>query len=120
MSYTNADFEKSKEVYDMAELGCNVKNCAYNKEQCCCKGDIMVGGRKACCGEDTCCESFVEREHECCTNSMNRPYKNISIDCEAENCKYNHSLRCVAEHVNISGNGAKHASGTVCATFTEA
>ena len=28
----------------MAELKCGVLNCSYNQEDCCCKGDIMVGG----------------------------------------------------------------------------
>lgn len=104
----------------MAELGCSVKNCVYNKEECCCKGDIMVGGHKALCEEETCCESFVDRTHDSYMSSVGKPYKQISIDCEAENCKYNHSLRCVAEHVEISGNGADKSSATVCATFTEA
>ena len=104
----------------MAELGCGVKNCVYNKEERCCKGDIMVGGRRASREEDTCCESFRDRSTDSFTNSMEKPHKNISIDCEVENCKYNHSLRCVAERVDIRGNGAKNSSGTLCATFTEA
>lgn len=104
----------------MAELGCGVRNCVYNKEECCCKGDIMIGGRKACCGADTCCESFIARKTDSVSNNVGKPYKNISIDCEVENCKYNHSLRCVAEHVDIRGNGADNSAGTVCATFTEA
>ena len=31
----------------MAELRCEAKNCAYNNSQCCCKGEIMVGGMRA-------------------------------------------------------------------------
>ena len=104
----------------MAELGCSVKNCVYNKDEYCCKGDIMVGGHKARKEDDTCCESFVDRKTDSFTNSTGKPYKHISIDCAAENCKYNHSLRCVADHVDIRGNGAKDSSGTICATFTEA
>ena len=103
----------------MAELGCSVKNCVYNKTECCCKGDILVGGPRATCEDDTCCESFVDKRTDSFSNSTGKPYKNISIDCEAENCKYNHSLRCVAEHVSISGNGANNSSDTVCATFAE-
>lgn len=104
----------------MAELGCGVRNCVYNKDEYCCKGDILVGGRKANREDETCCESFVDRREDSFTNSAEKPYKTISIDCEAENCKYNHSMRCVAEHVDIRGNGAKNSSGTLCATFTEA
>jgi len=104
----------------MAVLGCAVRNCVYNKEEQCCKGDIMVGGRKACKEDETCCDSFVDRKNDSVSNSAKTPYNHISIDCEAENCKYNHNLRCVAEHVDIKGNGAKTSSGTLCATFTEA
>ena len=103
----------------MAELGCGVKNCVYNKSEYCCKGDIMVGGKRACREDDTCCESFKDRSIDSFSNSNEKPYKNISIDCEAENCKYNHSLRCVAEHVDIRGNGANGSKDTLCATFTE-
>ena len=31
----------------MAELKCVVENCTYNNDKCCCKGDIMVGGKEA-------------------------------------------------------------------------
>ena len=44
----------------MAELKCAVDNCAYNRSECCCKGDIMVGGKRACCEDETCCESFAQ------------------------------------------------------------
>ena len=104
----------------MAELKCAVENCTYNKACYCSKGDIMVGGKHACKEDETCCESFVDRSRDSFSNSAEKPYKNISIDCEAENCKYNHSLRCVAEHVDIRGNGAGSSGGTLCATFTEA
>lgn len=49
------------EVIIMAELKCGVENCSYNKEKCCCKGDIMVGGKHADCCNDTCCESFAQK-----------------------------------------------------------
>lgn len=31
----------------MTKLECSVKNCVYNEEPYCCKGDIMVEGRDA-------------------------------------------------------------------------
>ena len=40
----------------MAQLDCSVDNCIYNKEECCCKGDIMVGGKHADKKDDTSCE----------------------------------------------------------------
>jgi hypothetical protein len=39
---------QKQEVVFMATLACNAKNCAYNEESKCCKGDIMVGGKNAC------------------------------------------------------------------------
>ncbi len=43
-----------------------------------------------------------------------------SIGCEAEKCKYNHNLRCVADHIDVKGYDAKSSSETACATFIEA
>ena len=54
----------------MAELKCSVDNCAYNKSECCCKGDILVGGKHACCDDDTCCESFAESKGDRFTNAL--------------------------------------------------
>ena len=34
----------------MAELRCRITNCVYNKDEYCCKGDIMVGGANFGCG----------------------------------------------------------------------
>ena len=48
----------------MAELKCVVENCTYNNDKCCCKGDIMVGGKEAQKENDTCCESFKDRTGE--------------------------------------------------------
>lgn len=42
----------------MAQLTCGAQACSYNQDNCCCKGDIMVGGKHAECCENTCCESF--------------------------------------------------------------
>ena len=35
-------------------------NCAYNKEDSCCKDNIHVGGKNAKVTDETCCESFRE------------------------------------------------------------
>ena len=72
----------------MAELKCVVENCTYNNDKCCCKGDIMVGGKEAQKENDTCCESFKDRTGESASNAMN-PCRTISIDCEAVKCVYN-------------------------------
>lgn len=105
----------------MAELQCMVENCFYNHETCCCKGDIMVGGKHACCDQETCCESFTQRREseDAYTSSLSHPSKTISIDCEAVKCVYNSNYKCVAEHVDIKGCGACDCRETLCATFRE-
>ena len=66
----------------MAQLKCEVNNCAYNDSCLCCKGDIMVGGKHACCDDETCCESFVDEKRDSFTSALDHPSKTISIDCE--------------------------------------
>lgn len=103
----------------MAELKCGVTNCSYNQEDCCCKGDIMVGGSHACNCDDTCCESFSQRREGAYVSSLDHPCRTISIDCEAEKCVYNSNYKCHAEHVDIKGGGACDCRQTQCATFRE-
>lgn len=103
----------------MADLNCGVQNCSYNKDNCCCKGDIMVGGKHACEADCTCCESFRERKGDSFSNAISHPSQTISIDCEAIKCIYNNDYRCHATHVDIKGNQAKSSMETLCATFQE-
>ena len=105
----------------MADLRCAVENCGYNEQQLCCKGDICVGGQKACDCEGTCCESFTQRREgmDSFKSSVTHPSKTISIDCEAVKCVYNSNYKCHADHVDIKGCGAYDCKGTVCATFSE-
>lgn len=105
----------------MADLKCGVENCTYNEEHYCCKGDIMVGGKHACSTEETSCESFAQRKegNDSYTSSLSHPSKAISIDCEAVKCVYNSNYKCVANHVDIAGNGANASRETACATFKE-
>ena len=103
----------------MAQLDCSVDNCIYNKEECCCKGDIMVGGKHADKKDDTCCESFAEKLGDSYTSALEHPCKTISIDCEAVKCVYNSNYKCHAEHVDIKGCGACDCRETACATFKE-
>ena len=101
----------------MAELKCGVDSCSYNKEKCCCKGDIMVGGKHADCCNDTCCESFAQKKDYSYTSSLEHPCRTISIVCEAVKCVYNSNYKCHAEHVDIKGGGANSSAGTECSTF---
>ena len=77
----------------MAQLTCGVITCGYNKEKCCCKGDIMVGGNYAEEDKETCCDSFRPQGPDCYASSFDHPCQTISIDCEATNCKYNSNYK---------------------------
>ena len=103
----------------MAQLDCTVENCVYNKSNCCCKGDIMVGGKHASNKDDTCCESFTEAKGDRVTSALDHPSKTISIDCEAVKCVFNSNYKCIAEHVDIRGVDAEKSMETACATFTD-
>ncbi len=103
----------------MAQLDCAVTNCGYNKDCYCSKGDIMVGGKHACCEDDTCCESFVDGKKDSFTSALSHPCRTISIDCEAVKCMYNSNYKCVADHVDIKGCGAEGCRETSCGTFKE-
>lgn len=103
----------------MAELRCSVDNCVHNKSEYCCKGDILVGGKHACCNDDTCCESFSETKSDRFTSSTGHPSSVISIDCEAVKCIYNSNYKCTANHVDIKGCGACDCAETACSTFQE-
>ena len=104
----------------MAELRCGVENCLYNNSDCCCKGDIMVGGMRADSSGQTCCESFRDEPEGRARNSMDdHPCNTISIDCEVVKCTYNTNYRCYADRVDIRGGGARDCRETECATFKE-
>lgn len=103
----------------MAVLKCSVKTCAYNKSDCCCKGDIMVGGKHAQNTDETCCDSFKAQDKDSYVSALDHPCETISIDCEATKCVYNTNYKCNADKVDIKGNNASDSRQTLCATFRE-
>ena len=105
----------------MADLRCNAKNCNYNKDSLCSKGDIMIGGQNATNDQGTCCDSFfaIREGRDSYTSSLSHPSHTISIDCEAQNCIYNHNYKCLAKKVQISGGHSDDHRDTACATFSE-
>ncbi len=105
--------------YAMTNLNCGAVSCSYNKDKCCCKGDIQVGGKHASDCENTCCESFHKRSGDVYTSAISHPSPTISIDCEVAKCIYNADYRCSAEHVDIKGSNADTSRDTICATFRE-
>ncbi|HIZ43708.1 MAG TPA: DUF1540 domain-containing protein [Firmicutes bacterium] len=101
----------------MTDLTCSVNNCIHNADKCCCKSSIMVDGAGATCCGDTCCASFDERTQGCATNKYETPNRALNVECEAESCVYNQSRKCTAQEISISGQGAKMASHTECASY---
>lgn len=101
----------------MTVLDCSVTGCTYNADRCCCKGDIMVGGKDAKRNADTCCESFKERGTHGASNVERHVSKSIDVACEACNCKFNKDKKCSAEHIGIAGGDACESRETECASF---
>ena len=104
----------------MTDLLCSVKNCSYNADHMCCKGNIRVDGKGARNSCDTKCASFVNcnNPENCgCHNSTMSPEKKIEVKCEAVNCVYNDNKVCKATHVGVVGHSADSTEQTECATF---
>ncbi len=102
----------------MTQLKCNVIHCSSNKDNCCCRPDIHVGGSDAKDRCDTCCDSFTSIP-EGTTNDIGyaQPNSSMPVACDATNCVYNRDHRCEATAIDIQGAGAKVVDQTKCATF---
>lgn len=101
----------------MAELKCGAVTCMHNDNHYCCRGDIMVGGKRATKSEETFCDSFANEKRDAYTSALEHPSRTISIDCEATQCSYNSNYKCVAKEVEIRGCSACDCRQTSCATF---
>ncbi len=80
----------------------------------------MVTGKHAMDRDDTNCESFREEKNTCCGTEKGKVDPMTDVDCEAETCRYNDHLHCIAPHVDIQGKNATASSETICGTFKEA
>ena len=103
----------------MPTLSCSVRNCYYNKENRCCKENILVEGKHATTTDATTCDSFKVK-NDSFTNSCecDRPANNaLKVACRAENCSYNEKCMCHADHIDIAGADAHKSDQTECRTF---
>ena len=103
----------------MPVLSCTARNCVYNKEEYCSKGDILVDGRTAEKADETCCRSFTERKE----GASNREEtgcacKSIDVYCKACDCVFNSQERCSADKITIAGSSACRCDDTKCGSFT--
>ena len=102
----------------MPELSCSVKNCLYNKSECCCRGEIKVEGEHAKISEDTCCGSFEEQHGESYKSAVEQPCKCTDVACDVCDCVFNKRFKCNADSIGIAGHDACCCSQTECASFT--
>ncbi len=103
----------------MTKLTCHVTNCASNKNNYCCRPDIMVDGENAKKMADTCCNSFVQKGKGEASNSTHYDKENASLDvkCDAVTCVHNKDMKCAATSICIDGQMACEKSETQCSTF---
>ncbi|MCC3863603.1 DUF1540 domain-containing protein [Terrisporobacter petrolearius] len=93
-------------------LKCNATNCAFNQRMECSAGAINIRGTEAVTTDGTTCSSYVDRNSNSFTNSVNSAKTNTyNISCEACKCAYNENKNCTADNVSIDANTAS------CDTF---
>ncbi|XOQ44808.1 MAG: DUF1540 domain-containing protein [Clostridium sp.] len=106
----------------MTNLHCDVTNCASNKNNYCCRPDIMVGGPNANVSAQTYCANFVEAKN-CGTSGQNMidqksPNPSLNVHCEVTKCVYNEQRACNAKHIDIRTTRVNNGQvKTECATF---
>ena len=106
----------------MTNLHCDVTNCESNKNNYCCRPDIMVGGPQASVSDQTYCANFRQAQNHCAgqQSTMNQSSPNPSLDvhCEVTKCAYNERRTCNANHIDIRTTAVNNGQiKTECATF---
>lgn len=102
----------------MPELKCTVQTCVHNKQFLCDLDKIQVGGSSARNSEETCCDSFQERNGDSYSNVTGTASPESAIDCRATECRYNEACRCHAGKISVEGSRACECEQTACATFS--
>lgn len=106
----------------MTKLHCDVTNCASNKNNYCCRPDIMVGGPNACASQQTYCANFVDAQ-KCGASAQNAvdqkaPNPSLDVHCEVTKCVYNQQKSCNANQIDIRTTSVNNGQvKTECATF---
>lgn len=105
----------------MTQLKCDVIHCMSNRDNCCCRPDIQIGGSDATQQQQTCCESFQCTHGSASNMSDAQDYSHVNasmpVHCEATNCVYNSHCECDAKAIQVSGQAAEQMDQTLCATF---
>ena len=101
----------------MTQLKCDAIHCISNRDGCCCRPDIQVGGANATQQQETCCESFRYVENSSNAVDYSHVNETMPIRCEATNCVYNQNRQCVADAIRVGGHSAQKMEQTDCETF---
>ena len=103
----------------MTRISCEVKKCVYNAVGGCKLDSINVGTAHARMTDETKCESYTPGEK----SAVNGCHCNddacsiSSINCSAENCKYNDDGVCEAKKIEICTCKSGTCGDTECSTF---
>lgn len=104
----------------MTNLKCSVAGCANQKNDCCCRPDIMIGGPAAKEKSQTYCANFLDQNGSAPENAVDHSTENPTLDvhCNVTICEYYQDRSCTADHVDISTNRTSNGSiKTQCSTF---
>lgn len=98
----------------MTKIKCNVSSCANNKNCCCCRPDIKVGGTSAQTSSETNCKNYISNMASLQNAvAFSEPNPQTSIACEAANCTHNNNGKCYAGHITMDC----CSNDTECCTF---
>lgn len=105
----------------MTQLKCDVVHCQSNRDNCCCRQQIRIGGAEATQQQQTCCESFQSTKsctsNRCGAKTTSETNPTMPVRCEATHCVHNCHCECNAPSIQVSGHTAEKMDQTQCTTF---
>lgn len=118
----------------MTKLGCSADKCVNNVSSMCSADIIHIQGLNAHSSSGTECKTFAQKGFTNAFKSMantnytgeliqmminDEIFMTPRIKCDALNCGYNQSHRCIASDIHVFGSQASSRHGTQCETFVE-
>lgn len=105
----------------MTKISCGVSSCVYNKFHSCLKENIMIGDNSANLKKETFCSSYKERQ----VSDYKAEFANIdfpvlmkvNVKCQAKNCRFNETNRCLKDTIKIEQNFHLGKVHTKCISF---
>jgi hypothetical protein len=90
---------------DVQILGCNEKDCIYNKNSQCHTKAITIGSDCACC------DTFMKGKNEAGFENVT----GIVGACRVSDCMHNESMECQADGIQV----AMHSKHPDCVTYKQ-